>query len=245
MQQAAAALAAPSAPVEEGINAERLAAMIDHTLLKPEATPAMIDQLCAEARTHGFASVCVNACYVSQCRRDLEGSPVLVCTVAGFPLGATSTATKAFEARQAIFEGAREIDMVINVGWLKGGEYAAVREDVAAVVRACHAHGALCKVIIEAALLTEEEKVAACLLAADASADFVKTSTGFGPGGARVEDVRLMRAVVGPEMGIKAAGGIRDYATALAMVRAGATRIGASSSIQIVAGAPRSERVTD
>ncbi len=239
IQEAEERIAARPAPgtKPEALTPAEVAALIDHTLLKAEATPAQIDRLCAEARQYAFASVCVNACYVPRCRVHLAGSPVAVCTVVGFPLGATSSAAKAYEAQQAVVEGASEVDMVINVGWLKGQEYAAVRDDIAAVVRVAHSHGALCKVIIEAALLTDAEKVAACLLAVDANADFVKTSTGFGPGGATVADVALMRAVVGPDVGLKAAGGIRDYATALAMVQAGATRIGASAGIQIVAGA--------
>jgi deoxyribose-phosphate aldolase len=217
--------------------AAQLAGMIDHTLLKAEATPSMIDALCAEAREYRFASVCVNPCYVAQCARALAGTDILVCSVVGFPLGANTSETKAREAQRAIADGAREIDMVIHVGALKSASvsgYARVREDVAAVVALCHPAGAICKVIIEAALLTDEEKVVACLLAVDAGADFCKTSTGFGPGGATPEDVALMRLTVGPGVGVKAAGGIRDYEAALAMLSAGANRIGASASVKII-----------
>lgn len=219
----------------------RLAAMIDHTVLKPEATAVAIDRACEEALAYRFASVCVNPCYVARCAERLAGSGVAVCTVAGFPLGANLSRVKAFEAELAIAQGATEIDMVLAVGALKGGEYALVRDDIRAVTDVCHAQGALCKVIIEAALLTDEEKAVACLLIAEAGADFCKTSTGFGPGGAAVHDVTLMRAVVGPDMGVKAAGGIRSYQTAVEMVRAGATRIGASAGPQILADAPEAE----
>ena len=215
-----------------------LAAVIDHTLLKADATPAMIDKLCAEAREYHFASVCVNLCNVARCARALKGSGVLVACTVGFPLGATSTAVKAFETREALGDGAGEIDMVMNVGALKASQYDLVEKDIAAVVQVCHEREARCKVIIEAALLTDEEKIAACLLAVDAGADFCKTSTGFGPGGATVEDVALMRAVVGPDIGVKAAGGIRSYEAYLAMVRAGASRIGASSGVRIIGEAP-------
>jgi deoxyribose-phosphate aldolase len=217
----------PHAPVD-------LAPFIDHTLLRPEATPAQIAQLCAEARQYGFATVCVNSAHVRQAAQLLRGSPVKVCAVVGFPLGASTTEAKVFEARKAIRDGAREIDMVINVGALKGGNYALVKQDIAKVVEACHESRAVCKVIIEAALLTDEEKVIACQLAKEARADFVKTSTGFGPGGATERDVALMRLAVGPEMGIKAAGGIRTAEDALKMIRAGATRIGASASVKIM-----------
>jgi deoxyribose-phosphate aldolase len=213
-----------------------LAHMIDHTLLKPDATQDQIAQLCYEARKYEFASVCVNPANVELCSQLLKGSRVLVCTVVGFPLGATSTETKVFETQQAIRGGANEVDMVINVGALKSRDYELVERDVAAVARACHAANAILKVIIEAALLTDEEKVAACQLAKVAGADFVKTSTGFGPGGATVEDVGLMRRVVGPAMGVKAAGGIRTTEDAKRMVAAGASRIGASASIKIIQG---------
>jgi len=211
-----------------------LASMIDHTLLKPDATPDVIAKLCDEARTYRFASVCVNPTHVAQCAAALQGSGVRVCTVAGFPLGATLADVKAYEARRAIESGAREVDMVINIGALKAGHLSPVRDDIAGVVETCHRREAICKVIIEAALLTDEEKVRACLVAVDAGADFVKTSTGFASGGAMLHDVALMRATVGPQVGVKAAGGIRDYASALAMVVAGANRIGASAGVAIV-----------
>jgi len=211
--------------------------MIDHTLLKPEATYAQIAQLCDEARQYGFASVCVNATHVKRCAERLAGSPVKVCAVVGFPLGATLPEVKAYEAQQAIEDGATEIDMVINVGALKSKDDDRVARDIGAVVRMARMSGALVKVIIEAALLTDEEKATACQLAKEAGADFVKTSTGFGPGGATAHDVELMRRVVGPTMGIKAAGGIRTREDAEKMVAAGATRIGTSASVKIVAGA--------
>jgi deoxyribose-phosphate aldolase len=216
-----------------------IARLIDHTLLKPDATPDQITQLCFEARTYGFASVCLNPAHVKLAAELLAGSPVKVCTVIGFPLGATLPEVKVFEALDAIAKGASEIDMVINIGALKARDYTRVARDIQGVVSACHDRGALVKVIIEAALLTDEEKVAACLLAKEAGADFVKTSTGFGPGGARLEDVALMRRAVGPKMGIKAAGGIRTLAEAQSMVEAGATRIGASAGVAIVQEARR------
>jgi deoxyribose-phosphate aldolase len=184
-----------------------IAQLIDHTLLKPEATREQIDRLCHEALEYRFASVCVNPTHVARCAELLRESDVKVCTVVGFPLGATTTAVKAYETRQAIDDGATEIDMVINVGALKSGDFDTVQADIAAVVDTAHAAGALVKVIIETALLSDEEKAAACRLAQAAGAEFVKTSTGFGPGGATVEDVALMRRVVGPEMGVKASGG--------------------------------------
>ncbi len=217
-----------------------LAGYIDHTLLKPEATPEQIERLCLEAREYGFASVCVNPSYVPFCAGILAGSSVAVCTVVGFPLGATTTETKVFEARQAIEQGAREIDMVLAIGRLKAGDYAYVYADIATVVACCHTGGAICKVIIETALLNLEEKIAACLLAAYAQSDFVKTSTGFASGGATVEDVGLMRRVVGPHMGVKAAGGVRTSSEAQAMIAAGATRLGASAGVQIVTSAAAS-----
>ena len=220
------------------LTASELAGTIDHTLLKPEATGATVDALCAEAREFRFASVCVNPCQVARCAQNLRGSGVPVCSVVGFPLGATQTAVKVFEADRALDAGAAEIDMVIQIGALKGEEYDVVKEDIASVAAVCHARRAILKVIIEAALLTDQEKAVACLLIIDASADYAKTSTGFGPGGAAVEDVALMRAAVGPNLGVKAAGGIRNYEAAMAMLRAGATRIGASAGIQIVQGAP-------
>lgn len=211
-----------------------LAAYIDHTLLRPDATRQDVDRLCREAAEHGFATVCVNPCWVSRCAAALEEASVGVCSVVGFPLGANVPAVKAAEARQALADGATEIDMVINVGALKSGDVAWVEDDIGGVVLACRACGALCKVILEMAYLTEEEKVTACILAKAAGADYVKTSTGFGPGGATVADVALMRRVVGPEMGVKAAGGVRDAAAARALIDAGATRVGASAGVQIL-----------
>ena len=211
-----------------------IAKYIDHTLLKPDATQDQIAQLCYEARKYGFAAVCVNPVNVKLCSQLLRGTSVHVCTVVGFPLGATPPEVKAYEAQQAIDDGATEVDMVINIGALKSKDYALVERDIATVARTCHAGGAILKVIIETALLSDEEKVIACQLAKAAGADYVKTSTGFGPGGATVHDVALMRRVVGPEMGVKAAGGIRSYREAEAMIAAGATRIGASAGVKIV-----------
>ena len=214
--------------------AQDIAQYIDHTLLKPDASQAQIGQLCEEARRHKFATVCVNPTNVRLCSQLLGKSGVGVCAVVGFPLGATPTKVKGYEAQQAINDGATEVDMVINVGALKSKEYDLVREDIAAVTRTCHNNGAICKVIIEAALLTDEEKIKACQLCQVAGADYVKTSTGFGPGGATLHDVTLMRQTVGPQMGIKAAGGIRTYQDTMAMLKAGATRVGASASVKIV-----------
>ena len=211
-----------------------VAAMIDHTLLKPDATRQEIETLCREAAQYEFASVCVNPTWVTTCARALQGSRVKVCSVVGFPLGATTADTKHFETRRAIFDGACEIDMVINVGALKSGDLRTVERDIEAVTGPCREAGAVSKVIIEAALLTDDEKVSACTLAKAAGADFVKTSTGFGPGGATAHDVALMRRVVGEEMGVKAAGGVRDLESLKAMVAAGATRIGASAGVRIV-----------
>jgi len=213
-----------------------LARMIDHTLLKAEATKEEITKLCNEAKKYNFASVCINPCYVSRCAKLLRDTSVKVCTVIGFPLGATSTATKAFESEQALRDGAKEIDMVINVGMLKSGEYEYVENDIFAVVTTGRRYGALTKVILETALLTDEEKVKGCLLAKRAGADFVKTSTGFSKGGATVGDISLMRKVVGSSMGVKASGGVRTREDALAMVASGADRIGASASVKIVSG---------
>jgi deoxyribose-phosphate aldolase len=210
---------------------------IDHTLLKPEATPAEIEKLCGEAKEHHFAAVCVNPPYVKQCAGQLRGTDVTVCAVIGFPLGAHTTETKVFETTQAVADGAREIDMVINIGALKAKQFVFVRDDIRAVCDAAHAGSAILKVIIEAALLTDDEKMRACELARDAGADFVKTSTGFGPGGATVHDVALMARTVGGQLGVKAAGGIRNYEQAQAMIAAGATRIGASAGVKIVAEA--------
>ncbi len=215
--------------------AERgVAALIDHTLLKPDASRADIEVLCAEAAEHGFASVCVNPTWVALCARLLQGRVSRVCSVVGFPLGATTPDTKHFETRRAIFDGATEIDMVINVGALRSGDLTLVERDIEAVTGPCRDAGVVSKVIIEAALLTDDEKVAACTLARAAGADFVKTSTGFGPGGATVADVALMRRTVGGQMGVKAAGGVRDLEGLQAMVSAGATRVGASAGVRIV-----------
>ncbi|MCX7717240.1 MAG: deoxyribose-phosphate aldolase [Candidatus Sumerlaeaceae bacterium] len=218
----------------KSLRCEDLAPYIDHTLLKPGATESEIEKLCDEARRYRFASVCVNTSYTELCARLLAGSGVMVCSVVGFPLGAMSTEAKAFETRDAIRHGADEVDMVINVGKLKSGDFAYVCDDIRAVVQA--AAGRTVKVIIETALLTDEEKVAACVLAKAAGAHFVKTSTGFGPGGATAADVALMRRTVGDRMGVKASGGIRDCQTAIQMVESGATRIGASASVAIVKG---------
>jgi deoxyribose-phosphate aldolase len=211
-----------------------VAQYIDHTLLKPEATADQIARLCAEAREHHFAAVCVNPCNIRQCTELLRGSGVHVCSVVGFPLGATLPEVKAYETERVIWDGATEVDMVINIGALKGGDYALVQRDIEAVVHVAQRNRALTKVIIEAALLTDDEKVKACTLAKAARADYVKTSTGFGPGGATLHDVELMRRTVGPEMGVKAAGGIRDYETAQQMITAGATRLGASAGVKIL-----------
>jgi len=207
---------------------------IDHTLLKPDVTAAMIDKLCAEAKQYDFASVCVNPYWVKRCAERLQGTDVKVCTVIGFPLGATTPEAKAAETRDAVANGATEVDMVLNVGALKSGDLERVKQDVAAVVEA--AGSALVKVILETGLLTDKEKVTACKLCVEAGAHYVKTSTGFGPGGATVEDIALMRKTVGPNVGVKASGGVRDRATALAMIEAGASRIGASAGIAIVTG---------
>ncbi len=211
-----------------------IARFIDHTALKPEVTPADIEKLCAEAKEYHFASVCVNPPFVRQCAQLLRGTDVAVCTVVGFPLGTHTTATKVFETMQGLADGAREIDMVASIGALKAGQDTVVRDDIRAVVDASHAAAALVKVIIEAALLTDDEKVRVCRLAQQAGADYVKTSTGFGPSGATVHDVALMRQTVGNAMGVKAAGGIRNYEQARQMIDAGATRIGASAGVAIV-----------
>jgi deoxyribose-phosphate aldolase len=218
-----------------------LARYIDHTLLRPDATAADIDQVCDEAAQYGFAAVCVNPVWVRRCADRLRGTPVKVASVVGFPFGATTADVKAFETRRVLRDGAREIDMVINVGALKSGMADVVRDDIAKVSDACHESGALNKVIIEAALLTDEEKVLASHVAKEAKADFVKTSTGYGPHGATVEDVLLMRETVGPKLGVKAAGGIRTLENVRDMIAAGATRIGASAGVQIV-GEQRSQR---
>lgn len=211
-----------------------VASMIDHTLLKPDATAAEIETLCAEAAQFGFATVCVNPVWVHAAARHLQGTRVGVCSVVGFPLGASTAAVKQYETRTAIFDGAREIDMVINIGALKSGDLRTVERDIEAVTTPCREAGVVSKVIIEAALLTDEEKVTACTLAKAAGADFVKTSTGFAKSGATAADVALMRRVVGDDMGVKAAGGVRDLAGLEAMVAAGATRVGASAGVRIV-----------
>ncbi len=213
-----------------------LAELIDHTLLRPDAAAADIDRLCEEAVEHGFTAVCLNPTWVARAARRLRGSKVTVASVVGFPLGASVAAIKAMEARRALRDGAREIDMVINIGALKGGDRELVRRDIAGVSDACREVGALNKVIIEAAFLSDEEKVIACRLAQQARAHYVKTSTGFGPGGATVFDVALMREVVGEKMGVKAAGGIHTADEVREMVGAGATRIGASAGVRIVSG---------
>jgi deoxyribose-phosphate aldolase len=217
-----------------GLSRAAVAAVIDHTLLRPEATASAILRLCDEARSYGFASVCINPYWVELAAGRLEGSPVKVCTVVGFPLGANLTAIKVAETEAAIRAGAREIDMVMNIGEMCCGNDEAVGRDIRAVVEAAHAGGAIVKVILETALLDDERKSSACLLAKEAGAEFVKTSTGFGPSGATAHDVALMRAAVGPEMGVKASGGIRTLEDLKTMVAAGATRIGASAGVQII-----------
>jgi len=217
-----------------------VAGMIDHTLLKPDATPDQIAQLCYEARKYEFASVCVNPTHVKMCADLLRGSPVKVCTVIGFPLGASSTEVKVFETETALRDGATEIDMVLNIGALKAKDYELVAKDINGVVRMAHAAGAIVKVIIETALLTDQEKEIASLLSKEAGADYVKTSTGFSGGGATAEDIALMRSAVGPEMGIKASGGVSSFEDAQKMVFAGATRIGASAGVKIVQGESQS-----
>lgn len=214
---------------------EEIARMIDHTLLKPEATEEQIRTVCEEARNYNFASVCVNPGQVALVSELLKGSQVKVCTVIGFPLGANTSAVKAFETSEAIKEGAQEVDMVINIGKLKDKNYEYVKSDIEAVVNAAKGK-ALTKVILETCLLTDEEKVIACKLSKEAGADFVKTSTGFSKGGSTPEDIRLMRETVGPNMGVKASGGVRNNADAMAVIEAGASRIGASASIAICEG---------
>ena len=215
---------------------KELAKYIDHTNLKPEATREDVAALCAEAVEYGFASVCVNPCHAAYAARLLEGADVAVCCVIGFPLGACTTAAKAYEALDAVHKGAAEIDMVINIGWAREGRWSEMQAEIAAVVAAIRGRAKL-KVIIETCLLTDEQKVEACRAAVKAGADFVKTSTGFSKAGATVEDVALMRQTVGPDVGVKAAGGVRTYADAVAMIEAGATRIGASAGIAIIAEA--------
>ncbi|MFC4775929.1 deoxyribose-phosphate aldolase [Paenibacillus sp. GCM10023252] len=217
------------------VTGEQVAGMIDHTLLKADATKQEVEKLCEEAREYKFATVCVNPTWVALCAKLLEGSGVGVTTVVGFPLGATTTAAKAAEAQDAIANGATEVDMVLNIGLVKSGDLAGARADIAGVAAVCQGKAVL-KVILETGLLTDEEKAAASKASVEAGADFVKTSTGFGKGGATVEDIALMRRTVGPDLGVKASGGVRDYETAAAMIQAGATRIGASSGIAIVTG---------
>jgi deoxyribose-phosphate aldolase len=214
---------------------EQWSRYIDHTLLKPDATEEQIATLCEEAVQSYFASVCVNPGWIRFCAQRLQGSEIIVCGVVGFPLGATSTEAKAHEAKYALMDGAREIDMVLNIGFLKSGLDSRVLRDISEVAAVAHDADALLKVIIEASLLSIDEKERACLLSREAGADFVKTATGFGPGGATVEDVALMRRVVGNELGVKASGGIRDLATAEAMLAAGANRLGTSAGIKIMA----------
>ncbi|KLE15096.1 deoxyribose-phosphate aldolase [Clostridium sp. C8] len=217
------------------MNKKDLARMIDHTILKAEATEVEVEKLCTEALEYNFASVCVNPSMVEKAAEILKGSEVKVCTVIGFPLGATTTEVKAFETEDTIKKGATEVDMVINVGKLKEGNLEYVKKDIEAVVNAAKGK-ALTKVIIETCLLTDEEKITACKLSKEAGADFVKTSTGFSTGGATARDIKLMRETVGPDLGVKASGGVRTNADALAMIENGATRIGASASIAICEG---------
>jgi deoxyribose-phosphate aldolase len=217
----------PAAPKDASI-----VKMVDHTLLKPDATREQVKKVCDEAKEYGFASVCVNPHYISYVAEQLRGSAVAPCCVIGFPLGATMPEVKAFEAETCIAAGAKELDMVLNVGAAKSGEWDLVQRDIEAVVRAARGR-ALVKVIFETCLLTDAEKLKACKASVDAGADFVKTSTGFSTGGATAEDVRLMRQAISPKMEVKASGGVRDYKTALEMVRAGATRLGTSSGVAI------------
>jgi deoxyribose-phosphate aldolase len=241
IQQARAAVEAAIGPVkaaEEGyasVPHDEVAGIIDHTLLKPEATPEQIDSICEEAKTYKFASVCINPVYVERAARSLAGTDVKVCTVIGFPLGANTKEVKAFEAQNAVKNGAHEVDMVVAIGLLKAGELKAVYEDIKAVVDAVKGQ-ALVKVIIETALLTDLEKATASLLAVAAGADFVKTSTGFSTGGATAQDVQLMRAIVGSQVGVKASGGVRSAEDAYAMMNAGANRIGCSAGVAIMQG---------
>jgi len=236
-----APLKAGFAPLKAGFAQASLARYIDHTLLKPESTQAQVDKLCAEAIEYKFYSVCVNSTWVAQCARKLRGTGVKVCAVVGFPLGAMDSRAKNLETRYAVENGASEIDMVINVGALKSGDLKTVEEDMRAVLRACR-QTTVMKVIIECALLTDAEKVLACQIAKKAGAQFVKTSTGFAASGATVQDVALMRRTVGPELGVKAAGGIRSTEDALAMIQAGATRLGTSAGIAIVTGTKSSSK---
>lgn len=228
-------LGANDAPhIEAELSAEQIADMIDHTVLKPDTVGSQIDAICDEAREYNFASVCVNPTWISRCVDLLVGSNVAMCAVAGFPLGANSTAAKAFEAADAVATGAEEVDMVVNVGRLRDGEWQAVHDDVAAVAEAVHAGSAILKVILETNLLTDEQIIAGSILCKTAGADFVKTATGFSGGGATVEAVRLMRTTVGPALGVKASGGVRTASDVRKMAAAGATRIGASAGVAIM-----------
>jgi deoxyribose-phosphate aldolase len=224
-----------STVANHGFTAAKLARYIDHTLLKPEAVQSQFDNLCEEAKKYNFFSVCVNSSWVSYVAKKLRGTGVKVCCVIGFPLGEMDSQSKAFEARNAIDNGAHELDIVINIGKLKSKDLKYVEEDIRAIKRACRQNTIL-KVIIETSLLTEEEKVLACEISKKADADFVKTSTGFTPGGATVADITLMRRVVGPNIGVKASGGIKDFNQAVALINAGANRIGAGSSVTIISG---------
>ncbi|SNB63901.1 deoxyribose-phosphate aldolase [Thermoflexus hugenholtzii] len=217
---------------------EALAARIDHTLLRPEATPADIDRVCEEAVRYGCAAVCVNPIYVARAAERLAGTPVKVATVVGFPLGASLTAVRVAEASLALAQGAQELDIVLPIGLFRAGAIEAVRADLQAIIAVAHAAGAVCKVILETALLRPEEKIQAARLAVEAGADFVKTSTGFGPGGATVEDVALLRQAVGPTVGVKASGGIRTAEQAIALIEAGATRLGTSATVAILEALP-------
>lgn len=220
--------------IEIRISAKELASTIDHTLLKPEATPSEVEQICKEAIEFNFASVCINPAYVKLAKEKLHGSNVKVCTVIGFPLGATTTKSKVSEAEEAIANGAQEVDMVINVGRLKSRDYDYVENEIKEIADLAHSKRAIVKVIIETCLLSDEEKEKACLLARSAGADFVKTSTGFSKSGATAADVALMRRVVGSKMGVKASGGVRSFDDATRMIESGATRIGTSSGIKII-----------
>ncbi|MGL5254717.1 MAG: deoxyribose-phosphate aldolase [Brevinema sp.] len=218
-----------------------LATYIDHTLLKPEATPKDIEQLCKEAVEYSFASVCINPMFVAQAGRTLKGSPVKVCTVIGFPLGSTTTAAKVGESLDVIDKGAHELDMVLPIGMLKEGMLTQVSYDISQVCNVAHSNGTLIKVILEISALTDEEIINAVTICNDLGVDFVKTSTGFGSGGAVIEKVKLMKSICKPEVKVKASGGIRDYATALAMIEAGASRLGVSASLAIMNGLPAAE----
>ncbi len=209
---------------------------IDHTLLKSDATASQVEKLCQEAKEHEFFSVCINSYYVKKAVSLLRGSNTAVCTVVGFPLGASTMETKRFEAMKAMAEGAREIDMVLNISAVKSGEWQYALDDMSSLAQVCHQQGGLLKVILETCLLNEEEKKKACELAVKAGVDFVKTSTGFSTGGATIEDVKLMRSIVGDKLGVKASGGVRDAATARAMIEAGASRLGTSASVEIMKG---------